>query len=180
MPDLEMLLPIEYRQTPVSHEFGPAIKCPGGTLIDKNGQAVVSPDQWWQYNDGGRYDAGFIGDVGDCVTRAIAIATERPYREIYDAICALAVSECGYAQAHMGVTDIAIKGYLGSLGWRWNKYRGHLNAEELPGGRLIVALKGHLVAVVDGIIHDTYDCSVGGTSEVTGYYLKSDSGDSIY
>lgn len=40
----------------------------------------------WTYNDGGRAEAGFRGVTGDCVCRAIAIATERPYREIYDLI----------------------------------------------------------------------------------------------
>jgi hypothetical protein len=30
-------------------------------------------------NDGGRIAAGFKGDAGNCVTRAIAIATGKPY-----------------------------------------------------------------------------------------------------
>jgi hypothetical protein len=34
----------------------------------------------WIHNDGGRADAGFRGETGDCVTRAIAIATGKPYR----------------------------------------------------------------------------------------------------
>ena len=33
----------------------------------------------WQYNDGGRSAAGFSGKTGDCVCRAIAIATGKPY-----------------------------------------------------------------------------------------------------
>jgi len=36
------------------------------------------------YNDGGRKEAGFNGYTGDCVIRAIAIATGKPYREVYD------------------------------------------------------------------------------------------------
>jgi hypothetical protein len=38
------------------------------------------------YDDGGRAAAGFKGSTGDCVTRAIAIATGKPYREVYDAL----------------------------------------------------------------------------------------------
>jgi hypothetical protein len=38
------------------------------------------------YNDGGRKDAGFKGNAGDCVCRSIAIITEKPYREVYDAL----------------------------------------------------------------------------------------------
>ena len=42
------------------------------------------------YDDGGRAAAGFKGTTGDCVTRAIAIATGKPYREVYDALNELA------------------------------------------------------------------------------------------
>jgi hypothetical protein len=166
MSDLEMLLPIEYRVTAVSHDFGPAIKCPGGV----NNVGKRAPDQWWQYNDGGRYDAGYIGDVGDCATRAIAIATQTAYQAVYDDICTLAINDCGHAQAHMGATSSVIREYLECLGWTWNDSPGYLNAAELPGGRLIVSMKGHLVAVVDGVINDLFDCSVGGTQKIKGYY----------
>lgn len=40
----------------------------------------------WDEDDGGRAAAGFKGDTGDCVTRAISIATGRPYREVYDMV----------------------------------------------------------------------------------------------
>ena len=35
------------------------------------------------HNDGGREAAGYKGHTGDCVTRAIAIATGKPYVEIF-------------------------------------------------------------------------------------------------
>ena len=38
----------------------------------------------FKYNDGGRELAGYKGKTGDCVTRAIAIATGKPYQEVYD------------------------------------------------------------------------------------------------
>ena len=37
-----------------------------------------------QHNDGGRAAAGYKGSADDCVTRAVAIATERPYQEVYE------------------------------------------------------------------------------------------------
>jgi hypothetical protein len=46
----------------------------------------------------------------------------------------------------------------------------HLRSDELPGGRLIVALSRHWCAVIDGVIHDLYDCSRGGTRCVYGYW----------
>jgi hypothetical protein len=48
----------------------------------------------------------------------------------------------------------------------------HLRAEELPSGRLIVSVPRHLVAVVDGTIHDTHDSSRAGARCVYGYFQK--------
>ncbi len=174
MPDLVMLLPIEYRQTSVSQDFGAAIKCPGGVVRGKNGEDQKQPDQWWQYNDGGRWGAGFIGDVGDCATRAIAIATDTSYREVYDSICALAGEKEKFAQAHMGATSVTIESYLEGIGWRRRALRSHLNADELPNGRLIIEMPRHLVAVIDGVINDLFDSSRGGTAKITGYYTNVD------
>jgi hypothetical protein len=38
------------------------------------------------YNDGGRAAAGYKGNAGDCACRAIAIATGKPYQEVYNAL----------------------------------------------------------------------------------------------
>jgi hypothetical protein len=46
----------------------------------------------------------------------------------------------------------------------------HLRTEELPTGRLVVRLSGHLCAVIDGVIHDTHDPSRQGTRCVHGYW----------
>ena len=40
----------------------------------------------WKFDDGGRTKAGHKGFAGDCVCRAIAIATGISYRDVYDAI----------------------------------------------------------------------------------------------
>jgi hypothetical protein len=50
-----------------------------------------------------------------------------------------------------------------------------LKADELPAGRLIVSVSKHLVAVIDGVAHDTHDPSRGGTRCVYGYYRAGDS-----
>lgn len=39
-------------------------------------------------DDGGRGAAGFSGSTRDCVTRAIAIASQRPYAEVYEGAAA--------------------------------------------------------------------------------------------
>src|SRR5690242_13616703 len=38
------------------------------------------------YDDGGRAKAGFRGSAGDCVARAVAIASGLPYAEVYAAL----------------------------------------------------------------------------------------------
>jgi hypothetical protein len=48
--------------------------------------------------------------------------------------------------------------------------RVHLRADELPGGRLVVALSRHSTEVIDGVIHDRHDCSREGTRCVYGYW----------
>ena len=139
----------------------------------------------FQYHDGGRAAAGFRGTTGDCVTRAIAIASGRPYREVYDALNALGKQERlgtrkrGRSHARTGVYKATSRAYLLSLGWQWTPTmsigqgcRVHLRAGELPPGRLIVVVSRHLTAVIDGVIHDTADPSRQGTRCVYGYYCR--------
>jgi hypothetical protein len=43
----------------------------------------------------------------------------------------------------------------------------------LPPGRLIVSVNGHLVALIDGVIHDTYDSGGAGKRPVQGYWSQA-------
>lgn len=135
------------------------------------------------YNDGGRKEAGYKGTTGDCVVRAISIATQKPYQEIYDAINLLGEREHtgrrkrGKSNARTGVYKYAIKKYMASIGWKWKPTmfigsgcQVHLKEDELPKGRLLVTVSRHEVAVIDGVMHDTFDHSRGGTRCVYGYY----------
>jgi hypothetical protein len=137
------------------------------------------------HDDGGRSGAGYKGTTGDCVTRAIAIATRIPYQEVYSAINTASEREHtgrrkrGKSSARTGVHKPTCRKYLQSLGWRWTPTmtigsgcKVHLTASELPSGRLIVSVSRHLVAVIDGVIHDTHDPSRGGTRCVYGYFSK--------
>lgn len=134
-------------------------------------------------DDGGRADAGFKGSAGDCVVRSIAIATGTPYQEVYDALFELNKKQLGKLRGASprdgGTKTRTIRKYLASLGWQFiptmqigQGCKVHLRADELPAGRIIARCSGHLVAVVDGVIHDTYDPSRGGTRCVYGYYQK--------
>jgi hypothetical protein len=141
----------------------------------------------WRYSDGGRATAGYKGDAGDCVTRAIAIATEIPYQEVYDGLNALAKSAPKYASqtrsrgsvARNGVPKSTILEYLDQRGWTWvhtmqigSGCRVHLRADELPSGRIICRLSKHVCAVIDGVVYDTHDPTRDGTRCVYGYWHR--------
>ena len=137
------------------------------------------------YDDGGRKAAGYDGSTGDCVTRAIAIATGLPYQTVYDGINQHAQKERPGSKrrrgrrsnARTGVFKVTKNRYLESLGWVWTPTmkigsgcKVHLRSHELPKGRLVVSLSKHSSAVIDGVVHDTYDPSRGGTRCVYGYW----------
>jgi hypothetical protein len=50
----------------------------------------------------------------------------------------------------------------------------HLKKDELPSGNLIVRVSKHIVAVIDGVIHDLSDPSRSGTRCVYGYFKKEE------
>jgi hypothetical protein len=135
--------------------------------------------------DGGRAAAGFKGATGDCVVRAIAIATQLPYEHVYMELNSLAKQEKPskrrnrQSSSRTGVHRCTYEKYLKQLGWEWKATMAigtgcqvHLRADELPSGRIICRLSRHLVAVIDGEIHDTHDPSRGGTRCVYGYLYK--------
>lgn len=131
------------------------------------------------YDDGGRVDAGFRGTAGDCVTRAVAIATGSGYRHVYDELWQLDRERNG-ARARGprdGYPIKLVRAYLTRRGWEWTATvrigsgcRVHLRADELPDGPVICRVTHHLCAVVDGVLHDIGDCSRGGTRCVYGYW----------
>jgi hypothetical protein len=143
-----------------------------------NSMIPLNHNQTFQHNDGGRAQAGYKGKASDCVCRAIAIVTELPYQTVYDSLNAFGMQERrskGKSSAHDGVYPATCRRYLESLGFRWVSAPGagcrvHLRAEELPPGRLLVSCSRHLTAVIDGVVHDIYDPSRGGTRCVYGYF----------
>lgn len=152
------------------------------------GVKVPDIDGYFKYDDGGRSAAGYKGSAGDCVCRSIAIATQQPYQTVYDALKEAAQHERPRGRTRAGnprrkssvrdgVRRPTIRRYMDSLGWTWTPTMGigtgcmvHLKKVELPPGRLVVSVSKHLVAVIDGVIHDTYDPSREGTRCVYGYW----------
>lgn len=140
----------------------------------------------FQLDDGGRAAAGYKGKSGDCTCRAIAIATGLRYQFVYDLL-----NDASSAQritkrqprrgsARTGIYRSTIKSVMDLLGWKWTPTmqigsgcKVHLRADELPPGRLVVSVSKHMVAVINGVIHDTHDCSRNGTRCVYGYWSRA-------
>jgi hypothetical protein len=136
-------------------------------------------------DDGGRALAGYKGLAGDCVVRSFAIATGRPYKEIYDLVNELGAQERSSkkrtrkSSARTGVHTPTQRKLGALLGFTWTPTMAigsgttvHLREDELPDGRLVVRLSGHTAAVINGVLHDTYDCSRAGERCVYGIWSK--------
>jgi hypothetical protein len=139
----------------------------------------------WSYDDGGRAAAGFKGHTTDCSCRAISIAMQRPYGDVYADLNTWGAAERVTKRrkrpgsARTGVRISTLHRYMAALGWTWTPTMHigqgttvHLRASELPLGRLIVQVSRHLCAVVDGVVHDTGDPSRNGQRCVYGYWSK--------
>lgn len=142
----------------------------------------------FKFNDGGRKAAGFKGEAGDCVCRAIAIASGRPYKEIFDRLAEGNVTQRRTSRQRKKLKATAddgiyttrkwFKDYMTELGFVWKPIMSigsgcttHLRHDELPkSGRLVLHLSKHSAAYVDGVLNDTYDCSREGTRCVYGYW----------
>ena len=139
------------------------------------------------FNDGGRKAAGYKGNARDCVCRAIAIATDLPYQQVYDRLALGNASQRNTKNSSKGSKRSArngiftsrkwFKDYMQELGFTWHPTMSigsgckvHLNADELPKGKIICSVSRHYVAMIDGVINDTDDCSRSGTRCVYGYW----------
>jgi hypothetical protein len=113
------------------------------------------------------------------VTRAVAIITERSYREIYEELALYEQAVTGIKSARNGISKKAYKKYLADQGFNWTPTMHvgqgttvHLKREELPMGKLLVSVSRHMVAVIDGVVYDSHDSTRGGSRAVYGYWTK--------
>jgi hypothetical protein len=148
----------------------------------------------WVYTDGGREAAGYRGRTGDCVIRAITLAVYPEvvadptseaagirYKTMYRALQERQREYMGASKAlgrnsvRNGVYTVVYREMLKDAKWKWTptksaKPKTYLRREDLPGGRLIVEVNRHLVAVIDGTIYDQFDSGRDGTRPVYGFW----------
>ena len=100
----------------------------------------------------------------DCVVRAIATATGKPWVEVYDDLCRI-----GREISDMPSDRRVYERLLAQYGWRKcamprgadGKRMTLAQFNDAIGGSqtMIVSVILHLAAVVDGELQDTWDCS---------------------
>lgn len=125
----------------------------------------------YKYNDGGR-SKYFKGQAGDCVTRAIAIATGLDYKEVYDII-----KDLLQHTPRNGLKKNETRDIMHYFGFTWvplmrigGGCQYHLTANELPKGTIIAKVTGHVTCIINGVINDTFDPSRDGRRCVYGYW----------
>ena len=99
-------------------------------------------------------------NVGDCVIRAIAIATDNNWNDTYTA-----VTLQGLMLSDMPSSNRVFGDYLESQGFKLHLipdscpscYTINDFCKEYPKGRYVVGTGNHVVAVIDGSYYDTYD-----------------------
>lgn len=99
-------------------------------------------------------------NVGDCTVRAISIATGDDWDTTYWGLC-----HQGSVLKNMPSGDEVWGKYLQGLGWVRRFLRHDCPVcytvkdfcREFPVGVYVLGIDGHVVAVVDGVVHDTFD-----------------------
>jgi len=143
----------------------------------------------YKHDDGGRESAGYHGKAKDCVCRAITIAGQFSYEAIYKELAQGNADQrntkrsgvaSGKWTADRGINTSRkwFKDFMVRMGFRWvscmkigEGCKTHLRAAELPMGRLVVRVSGHLCAVINGVIHDNHNPDRGGNRCVYGYWI---------
>lgn len=121
----------------------------------------------FNYNDGGRAAAGITGGVNDCVSRALAIVTERDYAEVTAELSPL------MTRNGIDVYSAPFLNYMRAHGFNWISEPFRVQVNQLPRtGRLVAFTPNHLTAVVDGVVNDVFDT---GLEYIRGYWVRFNS-----
>ena len=111
------------------------------------------------WNDGGRAASGFVGLTGDCVTRAVAIATGKSYRSVYDAM-----RQASGSSPRDGISSRVAEDYLRDAGFQREPLSDVSFLKDwLPKGIVTASLVSddgrsrHFCTIIDHVIHDTWN-----------------------
>jgi hypothetical protein len=95
-------------------------------------------------------------NISDCVVRALSVLTNRPWRVVYDELTDLAGDVGMMFDRVEFVEDYLDDRYPREC--HYSKTIGEF-AKEYPYGRYAVSTNGHITAIIDGDIIDTFNPS---------------------
>ena len=120
----------------------------------------------YTFNDGGRGEH-YKGLTGDCVTRAITIATKLPYDVVYNALFNIARNWKGNSKLaksirlnpspRNGCFKQVSSEFLKGLNIGEVRMKVKVNDPMFYKGRYIVYVRRHFLAIIDGVVNDTWD-----------------------
>lgn len=113
--------------------------------------------------------------VGDCVIRAVAVATNRTWQRTYDEIC-----KQGRIEYDMPTADLVWGAYLNKEGFTMHAIQSACRTcytvrdfcQDHPEGAYVLGTGSHAVAVMDGNYYDAWDSG----NENPIYYWRKDDG----
>jgi hypothetical protein len=125
------------------------------------------------YNDGGRRASGFKRHGGDCVVRAVAIATKQDYKYVYKLCSIFNAAQRGTMSASNGVPlTRAFHKWMTNMGWEY-KHCGDTPFDTPSAGTFILHTDKHYTAVIDGVVHDTFNLfNTFVEVPILGYWVK--------
>lgn len=122
---------------------------------------TIQPNQLkYQINDGGRSLAGYSGNAGDCVVRALAIALDASYINMHSHLNQMAWSmeknQRSKSGAATGFYNTTLAQMMRKFKFKWVKKKS--KSFSIPNkGTFIVAFPNHVCVVKNGTIHDTHN-----------------------
>jgi hypothetical protein len=113
----------------------------------------------WVFDDAGR-PARYKDATGDCAVRAVAVALEISYHEAHPKLSKANRAWFSREKVSNGTKHWATEDVLRAAGWEevWLGHPVRLRVEELEiTGRVVVFVPEHMVALIDGTVHDVWD-----------------------
>jgi len=126
----------------------------------------------FKYNDGGRKAAGFKGTTRDCAARAMAIALDLDYKSVYKELAQANANNGRSKSVRNGMNKDVYTNVLKRYGFVWMKapqFAGRKARCSDLQGVVIAKQAHHFVAVINGVINDTWNCT---QKMVYGYWSK--------
>ena len=100
---------------------------------------------------------------GWCGVRAVAIATGMQWSDVEKHLRPICKAGKTGGAISRGIYREDLDTALADLGWVWRAAQHpegrKARPADLPAGRLIARQAHHITAVIDGVVHDTWDCS---------------------